>query len=340
MNIIRHRKIFYIFSAVLLAASVAAIAVWGLTLGIDFTGGSLLEVEFLASRPTVPELERAAGSLDLGEIRFQPIGERGLLIRLRHISEAEHQAVLLALRASTELSRMSRAEGLALSPAGSGIEGVALDPLGGGAIEKRFNTVGPTIGRELAQRSLLAIGLVILLIVSYIAWVFRKVSAPVALGRPAGLASWKYGLVTVVALIHDILIPAGIFAIYGRFAGYEVDTLFVTALLTILGFSVHDTIVVFDRIRENLRKQVLGEDFEAVVNASITQTFGRSLNTSLTVVLALLGVYLFGGETTRVFALTLIIGIIIGTYSSIFIASPLLVSWHSLRSKGKYQNAK
>ncbi len=295
MNIVGHRKVFYIFSVTLLIASVAAIGFWGLRLGIDFTGGSLLEVEFRTERPAVPELKKSTNPLDLGEIRFQPIGERGLFIRLRHITEAEHQAILLAL---------GRVEGV---------------------LEKRFNTVGPTIGRELAQKSLLALGLVILLIVSYIAWAFRKVSAPVA--------SWKYGLATVVALVHDVIIPTGIFALAGHLAGYEVDTLFVTALLTILGFSVHDTIVVFDRIRENLRRRGASEDFGSLVNTSIGQTFARSLNTSLTVVLALLAVYLFGGETTRVFALTLIIGIVIGTYSSIFIASPLLVTWHQWQKR-------
>lgn len=291
MDIIGSRRIFYAISGILVLASIAALAVFGLNLGIDFTGGSLLEVEFSRERPEAGEFQERIAALGLGEVRFQPTGERGAFIRLRHVSEAEHQAVLAAI---------------------------------GGPEEKRFDTIGPTIGRELARKSLLAIGLAILAIVSYIAWAFRKVSQPVA--------SWKYGLVTVVALAHDVLIPAGFFAVAGRFAGYEVDTLFVTAVLTILGFSVHDTIVVFDRIRENLKKAGSAYDFPALVNQSVNETFVRSLNTSLTVLIALGAVYLFGGATTKIFSLTLILGIIVGTYSSIFIASPLLVTW--LNSSG------
>ena len=298
MDIVGHRSIFYVLSGLLFAASIAALVLWGLDLGIDFTGGSLIEVAFPVERPPTEELGRRLGALGLGEARLQPTGERGLLVRLRHLTEAEHQQVLAAL-----------------AHAPSGIS------------EQRFDTVGPTIGRELARKSVLAITLVILLIVSYIAWAFRRVSAPIA--------SWKYGVTTVVALIHDVIVPAGFFASLGHFVGFEADTLFVTAILTILGFSVHDTIVVFDRIRENLKKSPPHGDFAALVNTSVSQTLVRSLNTSLTVALALAAVYLFGGATTRVFSLTLLIGIIVGTYSSIFIASPLLVTWHQWSVKAK-----
>ena len=300
MDIVGRRRIFYALSGLLVLASVMALVVFGLTLGIDFTGGSLIEVEFSGSRPATAELEGRITALNLGEVRFQPTGAQGVIIRVRHVDEATHQEILIRLGGA------SRADGLT--------------PI----VERRFDTIGPTIGRELARKSLLAIGLAILAIVSYIAWAFRKVSQPVA--------SWKYGLVTVVALAHDVLIPAGFFAVAGRFAGYEVDTLFVTAVLTILGFSVHDTIVVFDRIRENLKKAGSAYDFPALVNQSVNETFVRSLNTSLTVLIALGAVYLFGGATTKIFSLTLILGIIVGTYSSIFIASPLLVTW--LNSSG------
>lgn len=300
MDIVGHRKIFYALSGLLVLASVAALAVFGLNLGIDFTGGSLIEVEFSGSRPDVGELQERIAELNLGEVRFQPTGEEGVIIRLRHVDELTHQAILARLGAGSEQP------GAAIS-------------------ERRFDTIGPTIGRELGRKSFLAIGLAILAIVSYIALAFRKVSQPVA--------SWKYGLVTVVALMHDVLIPGGFFAVAGRFWGYEVDTLFVTAVLTILGFSVHDTIVVFDRIRENLKKAAGAGDFAALVNQSVNETFVRSLNTSLTVLIALGAVYLFGGATTRIFSLTLIIGIVAGTYSSIFIASPLLVTWHQWQSK-------
>lgn len=305
MNIVGHRKIFYAVSVLLVAASLGALLRWGLALGIDFTGGSLLEVEFVGERPELVEIESRLAPLNaglaLGEVRLQPSGERGLLLRLRHLDEPTHRAILEAL---------DRAEGAARGPS---------------LTEKRFDTIGPTIGRELKTRSILAVVLVILLIVAYIAWAFRRVSRP--------MASWKYGAATIVALIHDVAIPAGFFAVGGQFWGFEVDTLFVTAVLTILGFSVHDTIVVFDRIRERLNRGGGEGDFGATVNRSVNETIGRSINTSLTVVLAIAAVYLFGGATTQVFSLTLIIGIIAGTYSSIFIASPLLVTWHQWQTK-------
>ena len=227
-----------------------------------------------------------------------------MILRFRHITEDEHQALRVAL----------------------------LQAVGTDIAERRFDTIGPTIGREMGQRSLIAIGLVILLIVSYIAFAFRKVSAPVA--------SWKYGIVTVIALLHDVAIPAGFFALAGSLWGYEVDMLAVTAVLTILGFSVHDTIVVFDRVRENLRRRS-GEPFPALVGQSIRETLVRSVNTSLTVALALAAVWLLGGESTRMFSITLIIGIIVGTYSSICIASPLLVTWRRWdeRRAGKVPSA-
>ena len=306
MNIVGRRKIFYALSGVLFLASMLAFALFGLRFGIDFTGGSLLEVEYRTSRPAVDAIRGVLESLDLGTVVMQPTGERGLLLRFAHIDEEKHQNVLTGLR------------GLAA--------GGDQDP--GVLAERRFDTIGPTIGRELRQRSLLAVGLVILLIVSYIAFAFRKVSLPIA--------SWKYGIVTVVALLHDVVIPTGFFAVLGRVAGFEVDTLFVTAILTILGFSVHDTIVVFDRVRENLKREgARPEAFPEVINQSVNETFTRSVNTSLTVILALAAVYLFGGESTRVFVLTLMIGIVAGTYSSIFIASPLLATWYLWDAKRK-----
>jgi len=289
MNIIARRNTFFLISGVLLTASIGAIAVWGLPFGIDFTGGSLIEVSFSGERPSVESLAERLDPLHLGGVRLQPSGANGLFLRLRHIDEPTHRQILATL--------------------------------GSDVAERRFDSVGPSIGAELRNRSGIAVILVIVLIVSYIAWTFRTVSRPVA--------SWKYGVATVAALVHDVVIPAGLFAAAGRFLGFEVDTLFVVAILTILGFSVHDTIVVFDRIRENLKKAPRYGDFEELVNTSVNQTFGRSINTSLTVVLALAAVYLLGGASTRVFSLTLIVGIIIGTYSSIFIASPLLVTWHA-----------
>lgn len=194
----------------------------------------------------------------------------------------------------------------------------------GNVEEKRFESVGPVIGEELKNRAYLAIGLTILMIVIYIAWAFRKVPRPVP--------SWQYGLATVAALTHDVFIPTGVFAVLGHYKGVEIGLLFITALLTVLGFSVHDTIVVFDRIRENLRRGI-GDSFKDTINLSINQTLTRSINTSLTVLLTLAAIYFFGGETVKYFALALIVGIIFGTYSSIFIASPLLLVFEKLKSR-------
>ncbi|TSC73730.1 MAG: preprotein translocase subunit SecF, partial [Parcubacteria group bacterium Gr01-1014_44] len=188
--------------------------------------------------------------------------------------------------------------------------------------EKRFNAIGPTIGEELKRKSLWAMAIVLIFIVLYIAWAFRQVSKPVQ--------SWKYGVAAIVALLHDVSIPTGVFAVLGHFYNIEVDTLFVTALLTILGFSVHDTIVVFDRIRENLKKagRTTHVDFEQTIEQSIRDTMARSINTSLTVMIVMLTLYFFGGASTKYFSLAILIGVGFGTYSSIFIASALLVTWH------------
>lgn len=284
--IINARKISYIFSGILVLASFLAVGVWGLRLGIDFTGGSLMEVEFRSARPAI----------SLPGIIIQPVGERGVILRMPAMDEVGHQALLAELRKYGELD------------------------------EKQFTSIGPTIGQELKRNSLYAIILVMVMIALYIAWAFREVSRPIS--------SWKYGLAALVALVHDISIPVGLFAVLGHFYGVSVDTLFVTALLTILGFSVHDTIVVFDRIRENLKKSGGREEFESIVETSLRQTIGRSINTSLTVMLVMFALYFFGGASTKFFALAILVGVFFGTYSSIFIASFLLVSWHrwSLKS--------
>jgi preprotein translocase subunit SecF len=297
MFFIKNRRITYIISSILLLASVAAVLMWGLKLGIDFTGGSLMEIEFNATRPKQSDIAQLLDQEKIHHEGVQPTGDTGVLIRTETLTEGDHQALL----------------------------GNFNSAFSGGVTEKQFTSIGPVIGKELAQKSIYAIGLVILLIVLYVAWAFRKVSDPVP--------SWKYGVATVIALIHDVVIPVGFFAVLGHFSGIEVDTLFVTALLTVLGFSVHDSIVVFDRIRENLARSRGRKDFELVVGESISQTITRSINTSCTVLLVLLAVFIFGGSSSRYFALALLIGITFGTYSSICIASPVLVSWFKWSQK-------
>ncbi len=296
MFVIKYRKIFYLISGLAVAASLGAILYFGLNIGIDFTGGTLVEVSYPATRPDLEAVRQAANQLNLGSVTVQPTGEDGYILRLKTVSESEKDSLIKAVTLSA----------------------------GNIPVEERTNSIGPALGSELAQRGLMAIGLVALLIILYIAFVFRHVSKPVS--------SWKYGLIAIVALLHDIIIPTGIFAYLGAVRGAEVDALFLTALLTILGLSVNDTIVVFDRIRENLQNKV-APHFDDVVGISLKQTFARSINTSLVLILILLSLYFFGGATTRDFALVLVIGMIVGTYSSIFLASPLLVTWQKWSEK-------
>ena len=299
MNVIRYKHLFLGFSGVLVIVSIAALVLWGLRPGIDFTGGSFMEAEFSGARPAAEEIRAALEPLDIGTIILQPTGNAGVILRFRHVDEQMHQEILQALKAMPGNDK--------------------------GIAEKRFDAIGPTIGAELRARALWAIVLTIAVIVLYVAWAFRRISKPVA--------SWKYGAVTIVALVHDLAVPAVAFAAFGHFWGTEIDVLFITALLTILGFSVHDTIVVFDRIRENLRKLRKGESYAETVNRSINETFVRSVLTSCTVLLVLAIVFFLGGASTRDFTLALIIGITMGTYSSIFVASPLLVLWEDLTKK-------
>lgn len=293
MKVLDYKYIFLGISGLLIVVSFLSVAVFGLRFGIDFTGGSLMEVRYRNEVPSIEEVGKNLEKLGLGSLVAQSTGDRTLLLRFEHVDEEKHQRILQEL------------------------EGQA----GKGNLEElQFTSIGPVIGAELKRNSILALGLASMGIIAYLAYAFRDVSKPVS--------SWKYGLVAVlVAFMHDVAIPVGIFSVMGHYLGVSIDGLFITALLTILGFSVHDTIVVFDRIRENLRKLKGGEPFEGVVNRSINETLGRSINTSLTTMLALAAVFFFGGVTVKYFVLAMIIGIFFGTYSSIFVASPLLVLW-------------
>lgn len=299
LNIIGYRRVWYIVSGTLLIISIGAFALWGLKLGIDFTGGSLVQISFQGARPSLDKITSTISS-DFGKADVSPVGDNAAAVRLKSLSEEDHQKLLTEFKAAF--------------PPQNGQDTVH---------EDQFTSIGPTIGAELGSKSLWAIGTVLLAIVCYIAWAFRKVSRPVP--------SWQYGLAAIIALFHDVFLPTGVFVFLGKFAGIEVDTLFITAILTVLGFSVHDTIVVFDRIRENLLHS--SDPFPVIVNRSVNETMARSINTSLTTLLVLLMTFFFGGASVHYFVLTLILGIIFGTYSSIFIASPLLVSWYTFAQK-------
>lgn len=299
-SIVAWRKVWFTISGIIVLASLVAVGVWGLKQGIEFTGGSLLVMRF-EQRPTpveaAAEIQKTPG-IELGPVVAQPSGDQDIQFRLRSLDGLESRAVVTQLEKAYP-----------------------------GATEQRFDAVGPALGEELRRKSIQGLIVILLAIMVYVAYAFRQVSFPIK--------SWKYGVVTLLAAFHDVIIPIGVFAVLGRFYDVEIGTPFIAAVLTIIGYSITDTIVVMDRIRENLQKT--SGTFESIVDASIKQTILRSLNTSFTTLLTLIAIFLFGGASLHEFTLALIIGISIGTYSSIFVASPLLVTWDkwSRRKAGK-----
>lgn len=296
MFIIKHKKIFLSISAILVLLSVVSIFVLGLKIGIDFKGGALTEVVYKTERPLQSDLDEMFKKLDLGSVLIQPTGELGYIVKTLELNEEEHELLLKTLSFDGK------------------------NPLE----EKSFNSIGPSVGRELTRKAIVSIVFVSLGIILFIAFAFRKVSRPVS--------SWKYGLMAIVSLLHDVIIPIGLFTIMSYFYGAEVDTLFVVAALTILGLSVSDTIVIFDRIRENLKNK-LDDSFSETVGKSLDQSYMRSIFTSLTVIIVLLSLFFFGPDSTKYFALMLTAGMFLGTYSSIFLASPLLVLLEEMQER-------
>lgn len=288
MFIIKYKKIFLAFSGLLVASALASILFFGLKPGIDFRGGTVITVVYSDAQPTTLQIQDAVKNVGLGDVTVQALADKEVIIKTKPLTEQERIVLTQALRGPANEFPFT---------------------------EKSFSAIGPSISRDLATKSIIAVILVSLCIILFITFAFREVSKPVA--------SWKYGLISIVTLLHDIVIPAGLYAFLGWKFGAEVDTLFVVALLTILGVSVSDTIVIFDRVRENLKKK-LSQSFEEVVGMSLSQSFTRSINTSATTVIVLTALFFFGPEPTKWFALTLVTGMIVGTYSSIFVASPLL----------------
>lgn len=294
----RYQHLFFILPGALILLSFVALFLWGLKPGIDLVGGSLLQVSYPDGRPSVESVESALHDLPYGEIRIQPSEEHDFILRQRELTPEEK--TLLMERLGTA----------------------------GAVREVQFNSIGPSIGQELLKKAWIAIVLVVLSTIIFIAFAFRYVSEPVA--------SWKYGIVAIITLVHDIILPLGLFAYLGFLRGAEVDALFIVALLTILGISINDTIVVFDRIRENLKRNEEAdrlEPFAAVVEQSVMQTITRSINTSVTVIIVLVALFIWGPDATTNFALTLIVGMVAGTYSSIFLASPLLIQIEKRQKK-------
>lgn len=293
MNIVGKRKLWFLISIILVVPGTIALFVWGLKPGIDFTGGQEMEITGTTNQSLAREIVGKAGVKD---ITVTTSGQDKLLIRYSDKdsgdSEVIHQNIKTLLAQN-------------------------------GISETAFSSVGPSVSRDITRNALLGVGLASLAILLYIAFAFRNAPPPVS--------PWSFGGTAIIALLHDALLLLGVFAILGHFFGVQVDALFVTAVLTVIGFSVHDTIVVYDRIRENLRR--LNKPFEEVVNISINETLARSLNTSITVILVLTAFFLFGGDSIKYFVLALLIGIISGTYSSIFNASPLLVVYNNWKIK-------
>lgn len=287
-DLMSKKRWFFILSLLLILPGLISLYFYGLKFGIDFTGGTLFEYRF-ESQVASDQLKQIFTDNQIEVSSITGSGDNTYIIRAK----------------PSEENKISQMKG-------------KLVETFGGVSELRVESVGPVIGAETTKNALLALVLATGMIVLYIAFSFRKVPKPTS--------SWRFGIAAVVALIHDVILLVGLFSILGHYLGVEVDILFMTAMLTVIGFSVHDTIVVFDRIRENLPRH-LSKSFSDVADISIVQTLGRSLNTSLTVVFVLLALLLFGGESIRWFVVALLVGIISGTYSSIFNATALLALW-------------
>lgn len=298
MNIIKHKNIYFLLSALVIIPGLISLLLFGLKLSIDFTGGSRLTIAYKNTKEITPSrVENVFIDNKIDVHAITSPSTNTVSVRSEIIDQKTKDKLISDLK-----------------------------KIDSEIVEKGFDTVGPTIGKEAEANALKAVLIASVAITLFIALAFRGVSYPVA--------SWKFGLIAVAALLHDVLVVVGVFSILGKVFGVEIDALFITALLTVMGFSVHDTIVVFDRIRENLRKHI-GTPFETIVGNSIMETFNRSLNTSFTVVLALFSLLLFGGEGIRWFVVALLVGMISGTYSSIFTASPLLVVWYEWDKRKK-----
>jgi preprotein translocase subunit SecF len=297
MNIIKYRYLYFAISLLIIIPGIIALAAWKLPLGIDFTGGSLLEVKFESGQqPAVSDItalynEFSTADANIANPVVQPLGTDSMSIRSKEMNDALKAQIVAAMK----------------------------ERFGGGkdVTVLNFTQVTASVGQEVARAAGIAVGMAAIAILLYITYAFRKVEH-----------AFRYGTAAIIAMLHDVLVVVGMEALLGHFLGWQADSLFLTALLTVIGFSVHDTIVVFDRIRENsnIYRRV---DYETIVNHSIVQTLDRSINTQLTVMLTLLALALFGGESIRHFVVILLIGVFSGTYSSIFNASPILVVWEN-----------
>ncbi len=296
LPIIKMRRVWFAFSATVTILSVLAVIFWGVKLSADFTGGSVFSFEFKDQKAIPAEIDKKLSEAGFKDYRIVVTGDKSFDLRAGEMAESDHQILAEVFKDAGE--------------------------------EKNFESRGPSVGQELKKTTLYAVFLSIVLIVLYVSWAFRGVAQ---FGK---INAWTYGVITIIALAHDIIVLIGAFSLFGYIFKIEIDATFVAAMLTTLGYSVNDTIVSFDRIRENLIRGKKDETFEEVAERSVNETIARSFGTSFTSLLTLVAIYLFGGETIRYFVLALIVGVGFGTYSSIFLASPLLVFWEKrLREK-------
>ncbi|HUT96453.1 MAG TPA: protein translocase subunit SecF [Candidatus Paceibacterota bacterium] len=284
---VKYYKIHYFLISILIIASIACLFILGLNLGIDFLGGTIWEFQF-ENRPDNAIIQEKLNKFDLGEIIIQPTGEKGIILRFKDIDENVHQQML------SSLNEISKVE------------------------EGRFESIGPTIGKELRNKTITLIVISLISLLIYIAVAFRKLSWPIS--------GWQYGLVSIITLAIDVIIPVFVLILLGKFNNVQFNIPIVAALLTILGYTMNDKVIVFDRVRENILR-TRSEDFAGTINQSLNQVISRSLSTGFCTLLVLFSIFFLGGETLKYFSLTLIIGIVVGTYTSLFIASALLISW-------------
>ncbi len=296
IQFLKFRKIFYVFSIIAIILSITSIFIFRLELGIDFTGGSMLEVEYENERPSIQLIQNRIEEITLEKIIVQPVEQKGIILKTKDTSEETYAKAIEKLE---ELGTLKQDA-------------------------SQFETIGPIIGNELKDKTKIVIILSLMAIVFYIAYSFRKISRPVN--------SFAYGFTSLIALCHDVLIPLGVFAFLGKLYGVQITIPVITAFLTVLGYSINNSVVVFDRARENLLRS-REVSFGNIINKSLNETLTRSINTSLTTLFVLFSIFFFGGETLRYFSLALILGISCGTYSSIFLVTPLLVTYLEWREK-------
>jgi preprotein translocase subunit SecF len=304
MNFLKYSKLYFTVAIVAIALSLYALFAYGLKLGIDFEGGSLLEAEYTSARPEISAIQNSLSSIEeVKNAQIQPVGNNGVAIKInaKDVSATMQNTIISKLKETGEINDKSI----------------------------NIETISPLIGKELKDKTIVVVIVSLIAMLLYIALVFRNVSRPVT--------SFQYGISSTLMLFHDIIIPLGVLAVLGKLYGAELTIAVITALLTIVGCCINNTVVVFDRIRENLTRNAKAS-YEEIVNKSLNETFARCINTSLTIIIALVILYYFfsSEESLKYFTLIMGIGVVAGTFSSAFLASPLLVAWNNRRqNKGK-----